>query len=68
MKNTVCCQAFQVGCRVLLLQREAGVCSRRTLLIVDYVLVSSLIKVLKRFSVACHYDAYIVDVLLYTLK
>jgi hypothetical protein len=33
----------------------------------DYLLVSYLIKVLKRFSVACHYNVYIVDLLLYTL-
>jgi hypothetical protein len=43
------------------------VLSRRTLLIMDYILVSYLIKVLKRFSVACHYKVYIVDLLLYTL-
>jgi hypothetical protein len=67
MKNTVCCQAFQVGCIVLLLQREAGAGSRRTLMLVDYLLVSSLIKALERFCVACHYNVYIVDVLLYTL-
>jgi hypothetical protein len=39
------------------------VLSRRTLLIMDYILVSYLIKVLKRFSVACHYKVYIVDLL-----
>ena len=47
--------------------RGDGVLSPRTLVIMDYVLVSSLIKVLKRFSVACHYNVYIADLLFYTL-
>jgi len=57
-----------VGCHVFLLQRETGALSYRTLLTIDYLLVSYLIKAHKRFSVACHYNVYyIVDLLLYTL-
>jgi hypothetical protein len=33
----------------------------------DYLLVYYLIKILRRFSVACHYKVYIVDSLLRTL-